>query len=77
MVALLSFVVAILALPFKSKIRLEAKNTALRHQMIVLLCQVCGRVRLTDNASPKTMKCCAGSFEPMLDITMTSERIGH
>ena len=56
---------------------LEAENTALRHHMIVLLRQVCGRVRLTDNASPKTMKCCAGSFEPMLDITMTSERIGH
>ena len=45
MVALLCFMFAILASPFKSKIRLEAENTALRHQLIVLRRQVCGRVR--------------------------------
>ena len=49
MVALLCFMVAILASPFKSKIRLEAENTALRHQLIVLRRQVRGRVRLTKN----------------------------
>jgi transposase InsO family protein len=46
MLALLCFGFAILALPFKSKIRLEAENTALRHQLIVLRRQVRGRVRL-------------------------------
>ncbi len=46
MLALLGFGFAILALPFKSKIRLEAENTALRHQLIVLRRQVRGRVRL-------------------------------
>jgi hypothetical protein len=38
-----------LASPFKPKIRLEAENTALRHQRIVLRRQVRGRVRLTNN----------------------------
>jgi len=36
MLALVYFVLAILALPFKSKCRLEAENTALRHQVMVL-----------------------------------------
>jgi hypothetical protein len=36
MVALLCFLLALLALPFKSKSRLEAENAALRHQLIVL-----------------------------------------
>ena len=45
MLALLCFGFAILALPFKSKIRLEAENTALRHQLIVLRRQGRGRVR--------------------------------
>ena len=49
MVALLCFMVAILSSPFKSKIRLEAENTALRHQLIVLRRQVRGRVRLAKN----------------------------
>ena len=49
MVALLCFMFAILTSPFKSKIRLEAENTALRHQLIVLRRQVRGRVRLTNN----------------------------
>jgi hypothetical protein len=38
-----------LALPFKSKNRLEAENAALRHQLIVLRCKVRGRVRLTNS----------------------------
>jgi len=36
MITLLCAVLAILALPFKSKIQLEAENAALRHQLIVL-----------------------------------------
>jgi len=49
MIALLWFVLAILALPFKSKSRLEAENAALRRQLIVLRRNVHGRVRLTNN----------------------------
>ena len=49
MVALLCFVLAVLASPFKSKSRLEAENAALRHQLIVLRRKVQGRVRLTNN----------------------------
>jgi hypothetical protein len=49
MFALLCFVLAVLASPFKSKSRLEAENVALRHQLIVLRRQVQGRVRLTNN----------------------------
>ena len=36
MIALLGFVLAVLAAPFKSKSRLEAENAVLRHQLIVL-----------------------------------------
>jgi hypothetical protein len=36
MIALIWFVLAVLASPFKSKGRLEAENAALRHQLIVL-----------------------------------------
>ena len=49
MVALLCFVLAVLALPFKSKSRLEAENAALRHQLIILRRKVCGRVQITNN----------------------------
>jgi hypothetical protein len=35
MIALVLFVLTILASPFKSKSRLEAENAALRHQLIV------------------------------------------
>ena len=49
MFALLCFVLAVLASPFKSKSRLEAENLALRHQLIVLRRKVRGRVRLTNN----------------------------
>ena len=35
MIGLLSFVLAVLASPFRSKIRLEAENAALRRQLIV------------------------------------------
>jgi hypothetical protein len=49
MVALLCFVLAVLASPFKSKSRLEAENAVLRHQLIVLWRKVQGRVRLANN----------------------------
>jgi len=48
MIALISFVLAILASPFKSKSRLEAENAALRPQLIVLRRKVKGRARLTN-----------------------------
>ena len=49
MIALLYFVLAVLAAPFKSKSRLEAENAALRHQLIVLRRKMQGRVRLTNS----------------------------
>ena len=48
MIALLCFVLTVLAAPFKSKSRLEAENAALRHQLIVLRRKVHGRVQLTN-----------------------------
>jgi hypothetical protein len=49
MIGLLCFVLAVLASPFKSKLRLEAENAVLRHQLIVLKRRLHGRVRLTSN----------------------------
>src|ERR1700756_3495651 len=49
MFGLLCFVVAVLASPFKSKIRLEAENAVLRHQLNVRRRRLHGRVRLTNN----------------------------
>jgi hypothetical protein len=49
MIALLCSVMAILVAPFKSKIRLEAENAVLRHQLVILRRKMQGRVRLTDN----------------------------
>jgi hypothetical protein len=48
MIGLLCFALAVLALPFKSKLQLEAENAALRHQVIVLRRRLHGRVRLTN-----------------------------
>jgi transposase InsO family protein len=48
MIGLLCFVVNVLASPFKSKLRLEAENAVLRHQLIVLRRRLHGRVRLTN-----------------------------
>src|SRR5262252_5135602 len=45
---LLCFVLAILAAPIKSKMRLEAENAVLRHQLTVLRRRLQGRVRLTN-----------------------------
>src|ERR1700681_842664 len=49
MIGLLRFVLAILASPFKSKIRLEAENAVLRHQLIVLRRKMRGRVQLANS----------------------------
>jgi transposase InsO family protein len=49
MFGLLCFVLAVLASPFKSKIRLEAENAALRHQLIVLRRKLRGRVQLPNS----------------------------
>src|SRR5216684_8169315 len=49
MVALICFVLTVLASPFKSNIRLEAENAVLRHQVIVLRRKMPGRARLTNN----------------------------
>src|SRR6202165_1098832 len=48
MIALICFVLAMLASPFKSNIRLEAENAVLRHQLIVLRRKLKGRARLTN-----------------------------
>src|ERR1700730_16912160 len=49
MIALIWFVLAVLASPFKSKSRLEAENAVLRHQLIVLRRKLKGRARLTNS----------------------------
>jgi len=49
MIGLLWFVVAVLASPFKSKIRLVAENATLRHQLVVLRRKLKGRAHLTNN----------------------------
>jgi transposase InsO family protein len=49
MIGLLHFVLAVLASPFKSKLRLEAENAVLRHQLNVVRRRLPGRVRLTNH----------------------------
>jgi hypothetical protein len=49
MIGLLCFVLAVLASPFKSKLRLEAENAVFRHQLIVLRRRLHGRVQLTNH----------------------------
>jgi hypothetical protein len=49
MIRLLCFVLAVLASPIKSKLRLQAENAMLRHQLIILRRKLLGRVRLTND----------------------------
>src|SRR5215471_7650131 len=49
MIGLFCFALAVLASPFKSKLRLEAENAVLRHQLNVLRRRLRGRVRLTNS----------------------------
>jgi hypothetical protein len=53
MVALISFLLNVVASLFKSKIRLEAENAALRHQLIVLQREVRTLPRI------RSVGCCA------------------
>src|SRR6202051_965623 len=62
MIGLLCFVVAVLASAFKSKIRLEAENATLRHQLVVLRRKVKGRAHLTNKRS----------LVPRPDVSMVS-----
>src|SRR5260370_11529758 len=48
MIGLLCFALAVLALTCKSKLRLEAENAVLRHQLIVLRRKLKRRARLTN-----------------------------
>ena len=49
MIGLFCFALAVLASPFRSKLRLEAENAVLRHQVIVLMRRPRGRVQLTNH----------------------------
>src|SRR6202022_4151231 len=49
MIGLLCFALAVLASPFRSKLRLEAENVVLRQQLNVLRRRLPGRVRLTNH----------------------------
>jgi hypothetical protein len=49
MIGLLCFVLAVLTSPLKSRLRLEAENAALRHQLMVLRRRLQGRVRPTNH----------------------------
>ena len=49
MIGLLCFALTVLASPFKSKLRLEAENAVLRHQLIVLRRRLHDRERLTNH----------------------------
>ena len=49
MIGLFCFALAVLASPFKSKLRLDAENAVLRRQLIVLRRRLHGRVRLTNH----------------------------
>jgi hypothetical protein len=60
MIGLLCFVLAVLASPFKSKVRLEAENAVLRHQLNVLRRRLHGRVRLRTMIAGSLSSCIAG-----------------
>src|SRR5215469_14246312 len=49
MIGLFYFVLAVLASPFKSRVRVEAENAVLRRQLIVLKRSRRGRARLTNH----------------------------
>src|SRR5580693_9391300 len=49
MIALIWFVLAVLTSPFKSRIRLEAENAVLRHQLIILRRRVRSRAQPTNS----------------------------
>jgi hypothetical protein len=65
MIALICFVLAVLASPFKSKSRLEAENAALRHQLIVLRRKMPGRPGSRTTIAGSSSRCIdMVSFDP-------------
>jgi hypothetical protein len=60
MIALISFVLAVLASPFKSKSRLEAQNAVLRHQLIILRRKVRVELSLPTTAAGSSSRCIDG-----------------
>ena len=66
MIALMCFCLRLFALSFKSKIRLEAGNAILRHQLVVLQRNIRGRVGFT-NSDRLFFICLYRWFPPMLD----------
>jgi hypothetical protein len=60
MVALVCFILRLLASPFKSNSRLEAENAALRHQLTVLQRKVRGLVQFTNSDRLFSSSCIAG-----------------
>jgi hypothetical protein len=64
MIALICFVLAVLASPFKSKSRLEAENAALRHQLIVLRRKIPGRPWLKQRSLVLPSDISMVSFDP-------------
>ena len=67
MIALLSFLLALLVSPFKSRSQLEAENAVLRQQLIVLRRKVRGRAALT-NADRWFLVQLCGWFPSILDV---------
>jgi hypothetical protein len=61
MIALICFVLAVLASPFKSNIRLEAENAVLRHQLIVLRRKLKGRLASRTTTAGSSSSSIAGS----------------
>jgi hypothetical protein len=57
MIGLLWFALAVLASPFKSKLRLEAENVALRHRLIVLRRRLDLVLRASPVGEPQFMIC--------------------
>jgi hypothetical protein len=77
MIALKCFCLRIFTLLFKSKIRLEAENVILRHQLIALERKIRGRIRLLTSrlaafAEGASMARCDhasdGSLEPQASV---------
>jgi hypothetical protein len=67
MLALLRFFLAVIALPFKLRRRLQAVNAALRHQLIILRRKVPRRVLLTNGDRLVT-----GPAVPLISVDFAS-----
>ena len=74
MIGLLCFAVAVLVSPFKSKLRLEAENAVLRHQLIVLRRRLHGRVRFTNHDRWFLIQLYRWVPSILQDLTMTHDR---